>query len=114
MEQELYRQIGEVSVIVRTVYQSAVVKRDFSNTIIREIFITNRLLQFTFVEDHFMIPDDPLGRAGPHLDEFLRKEVQYVSFSLMSLRQFVELLLKFLSPSLSQEGSSHPSPFETA
>uniref|UniRef100_UPI0037E80AF7 NEDD4-binding protein 1 n=1 Tax=Semicossyphus pulcher TaxID=241346 RepID=UPI0037E80AF7 len=35
--------------------------------------IQERLLQFTFVEDHFMIPDDPLGKDGPHLDIFLRK-----------------------------------------
>lgn len=35
--------------------------------------IQERLLQFTFVEDHFMIPDDPLGRSGPHLNHFLRK-----------------------------------------
>lgn len=35
--------------------------------------LTGRLLQFTFVEDHFMIPDDPLGRNGPHLNDFLRK-----------------------------------------
>ncbi|XP_038135453.1 NEDD4-binding protein 1 isoform X3 [Cyprinodon tularosa] len=36
--------------------------------------IQERLLQFTFVEDHFMIPDDPLGKDGPHLDDFLRKD----------------------------------------
>ncbi|KAI3371621.1 hypothetical protein L3Q82_024187, partial [Scortum barcoo] len=36
--------------------------------------IQERLLQFTFVEDHFMIPDDPLGKDGPHLDIFLRKD----------------------------------------
>ncbi|XP_034734035.1 NEDD4-binding protein 1 [Etheostoma cragini] len=36
--------------------------------------IQERLLQFTFVEDHFMIPDDPLGKNGPHLDLFLRKD----------------------------------------
>ncbi|KAM4553368.1 NEDD4-binding protein 1 isoform 1-T1 [Fundulus diaphanus] len=36
--------------------------------------IQQRLLQFTFVEDHFMIPDDPLGKDGPHLDDFLLKE----------------------------------------
>lgn len=34
--------------------------------------IKKRLLQYTFVGDHFMVPDDPLGRAGPHLDDFLR------------------------------------------
>ncbi|KAK1887648.1 NEDD4-binding protein 1 [Dissostichus eleginoides] len=36
--------------------------------------IQERLLQFTFVEDHFMIPDDPLGKNGPHLDFFLCKD----------------------------------------
>ncbi|XP_036399698.1 NEDD4-binding protein 1 [Megalops cyprinoides] len=36
--------------------------------------IKERLLQFTFVEDHFLIPDDPLGKHGPQLDEFLRKD----------------------------------------
>ncbi|XP_074488064.1 NEDD4-binding protein 1 [Sebastes fasciatus] len=36
--------------------------------------IQERLLQFTFVEDHFMIPDDPLGKNGPHLDIFLHKD----------------------------------------
>ncbi|KAG7468705.1 hypothetical protein MATL_G00145810 [Megalops atlanticus] len=36
--------------------------------------IKERLLQFTFVEDHFLIPDDPLGKHGPQLDEFLHKD----------------------------------------
>ncbi|KAJ8268736.1 hypothetical protein COCON_G00113430, partial [Conger conger] len=31
-----------------------------------------RLLQYTFVGDLFMVPDDPLGRNGPHLKDFLR------------------------------------------
>ncbi|NXF99719.1 N4BP1 protein, partial [Sakesphorus luctuosus] len=39
----------------------------------REI-IQKRLLQYTFVGDIFMVPDDPLGRNGPRLDEFLRSE----------------------------------------
>ncbi|CAB1416899.1 unnamed protein product [Pleuronectes platessa] len=36
--------------------------------------IKKRLLQYTFVGDHFMVPDDPMGRGGPHLDHFLRSE----------------------------------------
>ncbi|NXQ43708.1 N4BP1 protein, partial [Catharus fuscescens] len=39
----------------------------------REI-IQKRLLQYTFVGDIFMVPDDPLGRNGPRLDDFLRSE----------------------------------------
>ncbi|XP_039353979.1 protein KHNYN isoform X3 [Mauremys reevesii] len=35
--------------------------------------IKERLLQFTFVGNIFMVPDDPLGREGPTLDEFLQK-----------------------------------------
>ncbi|CAF91138.1 unnamed protein product, partial [Tetraodon nigroviridis] len=35
-------------------------------------FCSPRLLQYTFVGDHFMVPDDPLGRGGPHLNDFLR------------------------------------------
>ncbi|KAJ8366243.1 hypothetical protein AAFF_G00365060 [Aldrovandia affinis] len=34
--------------------------------------IKKRLLQYTFVGDLFMVPDDPLGRTGPHLSDFLR------------------------------------------
>uniref|UniRef100_A0A8C6R028 KH and NYN domain containing n=1 Tax=Nannospalax galili TaxID=1026970 RepID=A0A8C6R028_NANGA len=35
--------------------------------------IRERLLPFTFVGNLFMVPDDPLGRKGPTLDEFLKK-----------------------------------------
>lgn len=27
---------------------------------------------YSFVNDHFMPPDDPLGRSGPTLENFLR------------------------------------------
>ncbi|CAK6977568.1 protein KHNYN [Scomber scombrus] len=49
--------------------------RDLSDesNVWREI-IKKRLLQYTFVGDHFMVPDDPLGRGGPHLDDFLRSD----------------------------------------
>ena len=36
--------------------------------------IEQRLLQFVFANDHFMPPDDPLGKSGPTLDNFLRKD----------------------------------------
>ncbi|CAH2043926.1 unnamed protein product, partial [Iphiclides podalirius] len=34
--------------------------------------VEGRLLMFSFVNDRFMPPDDPLGRSGPTLDAFLR------------------------------------------
>ena len=36
--------------------------------------IEQRLLQFAFVSDYFMPPDDPLGKSGPTLDQFLCKD----------------------------------------
>ncbi|XP_017341669.1 ribonuclease ZC3H12A [Ictalurus punctatus] len=36
-------------------------------------FIEERLLMYSFVNDKFMLPDDPLGRHGPTLENFLLK-----------------------------------------
>ncbi|XP_068156060.1 probable ribonuclease ZC3H12C [Drosophila tropicalis] len=38
--------------------------------------VQERLLMYTFVNDIFMPPDDPLGRSGPALDLFLRSQTQ--------------------------------------
>lgn len=38
--------------------------------------IRERLLPFTFVGNLFMVPDDPLGRNGPTLEDFLKKPVR--------------------------------------
>ncbi|CAL8299083.1 unnamed protein product [Lota lota] len=36
-------------------------------------FIEQSLLMYFFVSDKFIVPDDPLGRHGPTLDNFLRR-----------------------------------------
>ncbi|KAM6954388.1 endoribonuclease ZC3H12A-like [Aplochiton taeniatus] len=39
-------------------------------------FIETRLLMYSFANDKFMPPDDPLGRNGPTIDNFLSKNPQ--------------------------------------
>lgn len=34
-------------------------------------YIENNLLQYSFVDDLFLIADDPMGRRGPHIDQLL-------------------------------------------
>ncbi|XP_077366791.1 putative ribonuclease ZC3H12D [Festucalex cinctus] len=45
-------------------------------------FIEERLLMYTFANNKFMPPDDPLGRNGPTIDDFLRKKPKNVDNKL--------------------------------
>ncbi|XP_074027618.1 probable ribonuclease ZC3H12C isoform X2 [Leptinotarsa decemlineata] len=38
--------------------------------------VEERILMYSFVNDHFMPPDDPLGRSGPTLDNFLKYQAK--------------------------------------
>uniref|UniRef100_A0A8C5KTB9 NEDD4-binding protein 1 n=1 Tax=Jaculus jaculus TaxID=51337 RepID=A0A8C5KTB9_JACJA len=77
----------------------------------REI-ITKRLLQYTFVGDIFMVPDDPLGRSGPGLQEFLRKEVFLRDMQpMLNMPNMDTFDPGFRSPSIQAASSSHqPAP----
>ncbi|XP_027473370.1 NEDD4-binding protein 1 isoform X2 [Callorhinus ursinus] len=50
-------------------------RTDLKHIVIDGSNVAITLLQYTFVGDIFMVPDDPLGRSGPRLEDFLRKEV---------------------------------------
>ncbi|XP_052769695.1 uncharacterized protein LOC128209624 [Mya arenaria] len=60
--------------------------------------IETRLLMFTFVRDHFMVPEDPLGRYGPNLDDFLTLDKPPYRFSVPS-RDLRETLTRRSDPS---------------
>ena len=54
--------------------------------------VEERLLMYSFVADRFMPPDDPLGRSGPTLDNFLRMQPKYVVNNVEILVRFLFLL----------------------
>ncbi|RUS90457.1 hypothetical protein EGW08_001798 [Elysia chlorotica] len=55
-------------VVSNDVYRDLVNERETYRQVVDQ-----RLLMYTFVGDRFMPPEDPLGRSGPTLDNFLRK-----------------------------------------
>ena len=66
----------------------------------REV-IETRLLPFQFVNDYFMIPEDPMGKDGPTLDQLLAKDprdvpgrVQKPSYNQSNMRQVCPYLEK--------------------
>lgn len=56
-------------VVSNDIYRDLLNENQEYRTVVEE-----RLLMYTFVNDRFMPPEDPLGRRGPTLDNFLRKE----------------------------------------
>ncbi|XP_048092717.1 NEDD4-binding protein 1 isoform X1 [Alosa alosa] len=64
--------------------------------------IRKSLLQYTFVGDHFMVPDDPLGRDGPHLNDFLRSQQRS---SVTSSHTFPGMASSVPNPLLQQQRS---------
>ncbi len=74
--------------------QGVIVSNDQYRDLVREKaewkeVIETRLLQFTFANDYFMPPDDPLGRNGPTLDQLLSKDPQVSSSSVRGKKPLV-------------------------
>ncbi|XP_050522566.1 probable ribonuclease ZC3H12C isoform X2 [Daktulosphaira vitifoliae] len=46
--------------------------------------VQNNILMYSFVNDRFMPPDDPLGRSGPTLEVFLRSKAPGVGLTAVS------------------------------
>ncbi|XP_059379999.1 protein KHNYN-like [Carassius carassius] len=58
--------------------------------------IKKSLLQYVFAGDLFMLPDDPLGRGGPHLRDFLHKHNS--SLPVPSSQSFAGVSASFSPP----------------
>ncbi|MEN2498042.1 MAG: hypothetical protein MHMPM18_002367 [Marteilia pararefringens] len=50
------------------------------NNILWKEYIKDNLLMFTFVGHAVLFPEDPLGKDGPCLDDFLKKDVKQIGF----------------------------------
>lgn len=55
--------------------------------------VGERVLMYSFVNDRFMPPDDPLGRSGPTLDNFLRIQPKYAILFMTCLNNILTMLL---------------------
>jgi ribonuclease ZC3H12 len=44
-----------------------------------KLIVERNLLQYTFIGDLFMIADDPFGRKGPTINEFLSNDQKYLN-----------------------------------
>lgn len=58
-------------IVSNDTYKDLLKEAEKSSNGAMKLVIENNLLMFTFVGDIFMPPDDPLGRFGPRLDQFL-------------------------------------------
>ncbi|XP_016061376.1 PREDICTED: protein NYNRIN isoform X2 [Miniopterus natalensis] len=78
----------------------------------KKLMVKDRLLPFTFAGNLFMVPDDPLGRDGPTLDEFLRKPNRLDT----DIGNFLKVW-KAVPPSLASvselSDTAHPQPLES-
>ncbi|KAM9827409.1 protein KHNYN [Neosynchiropus ocellatus] len=70
--------------------------------------IKKRLLQYTFVGDLFMVPDDPLGRNGPHLDDFLLSDLRPANMRNPSSLGVARALSPFQPPRSQTEILNYP------
>lgn len=73
------------SYVKKKIHILNIFKKQFMRLIISNINIQQcfcRLLQYVFAGDLFMVPDDPLGRSGPHINDFLRAQNRFVHGSI--------------------------------
>jgi len=84
-----YRFAANPGLVVKT---NEIIYRDLcqENAEFRKV-VEERILMYSFVNDHFMPPDDPLGRTGPTLDNFLRGQPRKVSRTYVLLLMDVTL-----------------------